>query len=130
VAVIPQIDRRSVEAGAGVGFVVSVLTVLAWVLVDAVGDIGDDSNLVFLFFAVMFAGWVAGAAVAGLRRPDAPYTHGLLAALAAYALAAVLAVVFVVARGKDLDVGPLLALAPFALLAGIIGGFIALWRAP
>ena len=129
-ALAPEVDGRAVLHGGIVAVVVGLVALLTSVLVDAVADLSSDSNLVFLFFAVLFAGWVAGAATAGPRRPDAPNTHGLLAALLGYAAAIPISVLLSVARDNDVDLLGLLSLVPFALLAGIIGGFIALWRAP
>lgn len=96
-AVIPRFDLRSVGVGTAVGVAVTLPVLVAFRLADP----GEDSNLTFVFFAAVFAAWAAAGAVAARRRPDAPFAHGLAAALAAWAVFAAVRLVVLAARGPD-----------------------------
>jgi hypothetical protein len=120
------LDGRAVAAGAIVGLVVAVPTIV----LSSVADVDPRSNAVFLPFLVYLAGLVAGGWRAGRRQPDAPLSNGGVAALAAYAVLAVAASVIRVVSDRSLDVVSLAFNALLAGSAGILGGLIASWRRP
>ncbi len=120
------LDARAVLAGAIVGLVVAVPTIV----ISSVADVDARSNAVFLPFLVYLAGLVAGGWRAGRLRPDAPLSNGGVAAIAAYAVLAVAASVIRVASDRSLDVVSLAFNAFLAGSAGILGGLIASWRRP
>jgi hypothetical protein len=77
------IDWRVVARSAAVGFAVIVPISVVGALVDDDRPRFDHSGWAYLLFlgilvAYAFAGWLAGTA-----RPDAPLSHGALAAVAA-----------------------------------------------
>jgi len=120
------LDGRAVAAGAIVGLVVAVPTIV----ISSIADVDARSNAVFVPFLVYLAGLVAGGWRAGRLRPDAPLSNGGVAAVAAYALLAVVASVIRVASDRSLDVVSLAFNAFLAASAGILGGLIATWRRP
>jgi len=120
------LDGRAVLAGAIVGLVVAVPTIVLSSLADA----HPRSNAVFLPFLVYLAGLVAGGWRAGRLRRDAPLSNGGVAALAAYAVLAVAASVVRVVSDRSLDVVSLAFNAFLAGSAGILGGLLASWRRP
>ncbi len=118
------LDGRAVVGGAIVGLAVAVPTIV----VASVVDVDADSNAVFLPFLIYLAGLVAGGWRAGRLRPDAPLSNGGVAAIATYAVLAVVASVIRVASDRSLDVVSLAFNAFLAGSAGILGGLIATRR--
>ena len=125
---MPQVDGRAVRVGAAVALVVGVVAVLAYQLVDAVAHFTEESNWVFAFFAVVAAGWVAGGGVAARRRPDAPLTHGALAAIAGYAGLALVVTVISAATGGGVPFWTLVLLLTIAAFCGIVGALAGAFR--
>jgi uncharacterized membrane protein YhhN len=123
---ISLLDGRAVLAGAVVGLLVAVPTIV----ISSLADIGPRSNAVFIPLLVYLAGLVAGGWRAGRVQPDAPLSNGGVAAMAAYALLAVAVSVIRVASDRSLDVVSLVFNAFLAGSAGILGGLIASWRRP
>jgi putative membrane protein (TIGR04086 family) len=117
-----SIDWRAVRAGAVVALVLAAPAAIVSALV-----VGDDSNdAVFVFYVVIIVGMLAGGLVAGSKRPDAPLTHGALAAATAYVIAQALALLIKLAKGSDLR-SPTVYVFNLLLMAsiGVVGGFIA-----
>jgi putative membrane protein (TIGR04086 family) len=119
-----RVDRRAVLAGALVGFVVAAASILLWQLCDAVFDLGD-SSLVFVFYAVVLAGWIAAGYVAGRRSPDAPYSHAVLASVVSFVPIAAVGLVVAAARGDDIPAIEMVFNLLVAGSAGILGGLVA-----
>ncbi|HEX2193183.1 MAG TPA: hypothetical protein VHH09_08315 [Acidimicrobiales bacterium] len=120
------LDARAVAAGAGVGLVVAVPTIV----ITSIADVNVRSNAVFVPYLVYLAGLVAGGWRAGRLRPEAPLSNGGVAAIAAYAVLAVAGSVIRVASDRSLDVVSLASNAFLAASAGILGALIASWRRP
>jgi hypothetical protein len=114
------LDGRAVLGGAGVALAVAVPTVVAGIVLDP----EVESNVVFLLWGMVMAGFTLGGMWAAQRQPDAPFANGACAALAAYAVAVVASVVRRLARGESPDLVPLLFNAFMAATFGIIGGLI------
>jgi putative membrane protein (TIGR04086 family) len=119
-----RVDRRAVLAGALVGFVVAAASILLWQLCDAVFVLGD-SSLVFVFYAVVLAGWIAAGYVAGRRSPDAPYSHAVLASVVSFVPIAAVGLVVAAARGDDIPAIEMVFNLLVAGSAGILGGLVA-----
>lgn len=122
-------DRVAVDAGAllrgaAVGFVAAAVAILSWQLCDAVFDLGD-SSLVFAFYLVVLAGWVAAGVVAGRRAVHAPYTHGVLAAVVSFVPIALVGLVLAAARGDEVPVVEMAFNLLVAGSAGVLGGLLA-----
>ncbi len=129
-ALMPEVDRRSVGAGALVGIAFIFPAVIAFQIVDAVSGIDCDSNLNLVFFVPVLVAWVAGGWVAARRQPDAPFTHGALAALSSFAVFAgtrVLTHALISHRDScSDDIVKILTFNGFvAATSGIIGGLLA-----
>ena len=120
------LDGRAVLAGAIVGLIVAVPTIV----LSSVADVDPRSNAVFFPFLVYLAGLVGGGWRAGRVGSNAPLSNGGVAALAAYAVLALAASVIRVASDRSLDVVSLAFNAFLAASAGILGGLIASWRRP
>ena len=119
------IDWRAVGAGALVALAVAVPVILAGQALPR------GSSLVVVLYLVLLAGLVAGGRRAGRRRPDAPLTHGALAALAT---TGALLLAIVVVRRVAGESAPNLVAVVFNLLmaasAGILGGLLSTRKAP
>jgi putative membrane protein (TIGR04086 family) len=115
-----RIDRRSVVAGAIVALVFALPAgVISAILVE------DDSSNAIAVLVIMI-GMLAGGFVAGSKSPDAPLTHGALAAATAYLVAQAITSLVKVAKGSDLR-SPTVYAFNLLLMAslGVVGGFIA-----
>lgn len=120
------IDRAAVVAGALLALAVAVPTLVAGVVIDP----DDQSNIVLVLYAAVMAGFALGGRRAARRRPDAPFSNGALAALAAYLAIAIAASIIRVARGETPEAVPLVFNGFMAATFGILGGLVAGWRAP
>lgn len=124
-AVTMTVDWRAVGAGMAVALAVAVGVILAGLALPG------ESDLVVPLYLVLLAGLVAGGRRAGRRRPEAPLTHGAVAALAT---TAALLVAIVVIRQAAGDPMPNVAAVVFHLLmsasAGILGGLLSTRTAP
>jgi putative membrane protein (TIGR04086 family) len=117
-----NVDRRAVRAGvaAALVFAAPAAIISAFVVSD---DSGDG---VFAFYVVIIIGMLAGGFIAGSKRPDAPLTHGAIAAAVAYVIAQAIAVLIKAAKGDELR-SPAVYVFNVLLMAciGVVGGFIA-----
>ena len=114
-----------VAAGAALALAVSVATLVVVELVDLTIGLDRSSNWVFAFYAVVLAGLVAGGRHAARHGDAAPILQGAAAAVAAYLVLALLAVVVRLAADRDLDPVALAFNALMAVSAGILGGLLA-----
>lgn len=109
--------RLAVLIAAGAIVVAQTLTSLA----------GTDANLPL--YLVLLAGLGAGGRVAARRQPDAPLTHGALAAFAAYVVLNVVITVIRLALGHAVaDPVSLIFNGLMAASAGTFGGYLAVMR--
>ena len=107
-------DWRAIVRGAVVGLAVIVPTTVLRVVLDRELRDFDDSGWIYPLFVLILvayglAGWVAGRA-----RPDAPLSHGALAALGAFVLWIPIRIVIWAVRedGRALFSGDDAALSP------------------
>jgi hypothetical protein len=117
-----SIDWRAVRAGA----IVALVFAAPAAIVSAIVVDDDSGTVVFVFYAVIIIGMLAGGFVAGSKRPDTPLTHGAVAAATAYVIAQTLAVLIKLAKGSDIR-SPAVYVFNLLLMAsiGVVGGFIA-----
>lgn len=120
-----MIDWRAVGAGAALALAVVVPTMVLVELVDATIGLDPGSNWVFLFYLLALVGLAAGGRAAAQRRPDAPLAHGLLAALVAYGVVAVIGTALRLAVDKGPDPVALVFNTLMAASAGILGTLVA-----
>ena len=122
-----RIDTRTVLAAGAVALGVSLASLVAYAVVDAIVSFGTDSNWPFAFYAVILLGMALGGRLAGRARPDAPLAHGSLAALGAMAVIAVISVVIDVALGNDIvdNVIKLVAQIPVPVAVSAFSAYIA-----
>jgi putative membrane protein (TIGR04086 family) len=116
------IDWRAVGAGAVAALVLAIPAgVISAIVVD-----DESSNAVFVFYAVIILGMLAGGFVAGSKRPDAPLTHGALAAATAYVVAQAITLIVKAASDSDLR-SPAVYVFNLLLMAsiGVVGGLLA-----
>jgi putative membrane protein (TIGR04086 family) len=123
--VVVRIDWRGILVGAAVAVVGLAATMVLVAAVDATIGLPHGSDWVFLFYAFALASLAAGGWIAARRRLDAPLLHGLLAALAGYAVIAILGVVSRVTLDKGPDAVAVAFNALMAASAGILGTLVA-----
>lgn len=75
-----------------------------------------------IFALVVLAGFVSAGYVAGSKRPDAPLSHGIMAALVTFAVAETIAIAIIVAKGNDVHPAVYVFLAGVAAGLGLTGG--------
>lgn len=109
-----RLDVRAVALGATAGFAVAFPGLVLGGLTDAV---------VFVLF--VFAGMTVAGFVAGSKRPDAPLTHGIVAALATYVVSAVIALALLLAKGDSVNPAVYVFNAGVAAGFGLFGGYLA-----
>lgn len=121
-----KIDRGAVVAGAGLGAAVAAAAIL---LAQGIKSLtGTDANLAL--YLVLLAGLVVGGRAAARRQPEAPLTHGALAALVAYVALIVVITAIRLALGREVaDPVSLVFNGLMAASAGILGGYLAARRA-
>ena len=122
---MPRLDWRAIGAGAALALAVLAVVMVAVQVVDSSIGLERDSNLVFVFYALALGGDAAGGWLAASRRPDAALAHGLLAALAAYAVVAVFGAGLRLTVDKGPDPVALAFNALMAASAGILGTLVA-----
>jgi putative membrane protein (TIGR04086 family) len=123
-----RLDWRAIGVGALVAMAICVpLAVISQII----SDYGNDgaAGIVALFFFVVLAGLAAGGYVAGSRRPEAPLSHGILAAIVAYVIVQGIGLVVNLARGDDISLVAIVFNAGLASAMGLLGGWLANWRA-
>ncbi len=119
-----NLDGRAISVGA-------LVTMAVGIPVATVGSVilDDGSDLVFFFAVLAVVGFLAGGIVAGGRRPDAPMTHGALAALAGFLVAQAVSAVLQVARDESVSVVAIVFNALLAANIGLVGGLLGARRA-
>jgi hypothetical protein len=125
-----RIDRRTVLVAGGAALGVSLASMVAYAVVDAIVSFNTDSNWPFAFYVVILLGMALGGWLAGLARPDAPLAHGSLAALGAMGAIAVISVVIDVALGNDIvdNLLKLLAQIPIPVAVSAFSAYVAARR--
>lgn len=111
---VSTLDRRAIALGATVGFVVAFPGLILGGLTDAV-----------VFVVLVFAGMIAAGFVAGAKRPDAPLSNGIVAALGTYLVAALIAIALLVAKGDSINPAAYVFDAAVAAGLGLFGGHLA-----
>jgi len=122
-----RIDRRTVLVAGGVALGVSLASMSAYAVVDAIVSFGADSNWPFAFYFVILVGMALGGWLAGRARPDAPLAHGSLAALGVMGVIAVISVVIDVVLGNDIvdNLLKLVAQVPIPVAVSALSAYIA-----
>lgn len=120
------VDRGAVVAGARLAIIVAVpAIILGQALESAAGG-----NAVIPLYLVILGGLCAGGRLAALRQPQAPLTHGALAALSAYVALIAGIVLIQLALGREIaDPVSLVFNGLMAASAGMFGGYLAAWQA-
>jgi hypothetical protein len=120
-----NVDRRAVLAGARLGVLVGVGAIVVAQAISSLTDL--DANLPL--YIVLLIGLGAGGQAAARRRPQTPLTHGILAALAAYAVLVAATAAIRLALGRELADPVLIVFnALWAATAGVVGGYVAAAR--
>ena len=116
------VDRSAVVAGARLAVIVAVpAIILGQALESAAGG-----NAVIPLYLVILGGLCAGGRLAALRQPQAPLTHGALAALGAYVALIAGIVLIQLALGREMaDPVSLVFNGQMAASAGMYGGYLA-----
>jgi hypothetical protein len=118
------IDTRAIARGALVGLIVIVpLSVAVEILERNVDDL-EGSGWMFIPFVAVLVAYVAAGRRAARAAPDAPLSHGALAALVAFAGWLLVRVAVPLVQGDDLGFGgrAIVTNAIFAAAFGLVGG--------
>jgi hypothetical protein len=123
-----EIDRQVIVRAGLFTLALLVPTYLIRALITAVADLPDNSNFDFIPTIAMLIEMALGGARAARLKPEAPFSHGALAAIAAYAaLLLVVIPVQILTGGLEDPVFNLVAYLVFFLsIAGAMGCFGAL----
>jgi hypothetical protein len=117
------IDRPAVLAGARLAVLVGAGAIAVAQAITSLTN--GDANLPL--YLVLLGGLGAGGRLAALRQPDAPLTHGALAAMAAYVVLILVITGIRLTLGKEVaDPVSLVFNGLMAASAGMFGGYLAL----
>jgi hypothetical protein len=120
---LDRFDLDALSRGFGLAVVIAVPAGLIGSSLDR------DSTAVLPLFLLVFLGLAAGAATAAARQDRGlPLAHGIVAALAALAVAQVLGIVRRIFAGDKISVGGIVSNVLLALIAGTFGGLVGAWR--
>ena len=126
-----HVDRQTVLVAGAVALGVSLVSLVAYAIVDAIVDFSDDSNWPLAFYVLILAGMALGGRVAGRARPDAPLAHGSLAALSALGVVIFISVVIDVVMGNGIvdNLVKLVAQIPMLVAVAALTAFLVARRA-
>ena len=112
-------DVPALRAGGSVALAIAVpLQVVAGLL-----DEGNGLRPWIGFLALM--AFVVGAGVAAWHQEkQAPYSHGIVASVGAYAVAQLALVVYDLVRGDDINLLQIFSALTFTVMAGTVGGLL------
>jgi ABC-type transport system involved in cytochrome c biogenesis permease subunit len=120
-------DVPALRAGGSVALAIAVpLTIVARLLNDAAddGDGGQSGLAPWLGFLALLA-FVIGAGVAAWHQEkNAPYSHGIVASVGAYAIAQAILLVYALVANRDVSLLNIATSLTFTALAGTVGGFL------
>ena len=123
-ALLDTVDRRAVALGAVVAIAVALPAALvAQVVVD-----DADNPLSFVFFALVLFGFAAGGYAAARHAPDAPFSNGALAALAAFVVIQGFGAIRRAIIDDPVSVASVMFTALLAYAAGLLGALVAARR--
>ena len=122
-----RIDRRTVLVAGAAALGVSLASLVAYAVVDAIVSFDTDSNWPFAFYSVILLGMALGGWLAGRARPEAPLAHGSLAALGTMGVIAVISVVIDVVLGNDIvdNLVKLVAQIPVPVAVSAFSAYVA-----
>jgi predicted permease len=117
------LDPRAVGAGA----VLAVVIALPGALVGEAAADGDDdpSGLVLACFVVVLLAFAGGGWLAARRAPDAPFSNGAVAALAAFAVIQLGGVVANLLQDDPVRAASIAFSALLATASGLAGAIVA-----
>ena len=120
------LEGPAVLRGASVAICICLPAALAAQALVDVDEGEETSNLVFLFFALVLAGFALGGWWAARSAPTAPFSNGAVAALAAFAVIQGVALVVRLIGDEPVNVPALVFNGVVAYGAGLLGASI--WR--
>lgn len=119
----------AIGAGVLAALAVAVPAVLIGQIVDAISDDGAGS-LLFVVLGLVVVAFGVGGFVAARRHPMVPLANGAAAALGAYAVVQIIAVIRLIVAGDDVAWAAVPLFTLVAILAGVIGATVADTRHP
>ncbi len=108
-----NLDHRAIGLGAAIGIAIGFPGLV-------LGGLLDNG----VFAVLVIAGFVAAGTVAGAKRPDTPYTHGIVAGVATAVATQVVAVALLVAKDKPLHVAAHVFVLVLGAGFGLMGSFV------
>jgi putative membrane protein (TIGR04086 family) len=122
VAVVRLLDREAILKGAALAVIVCLPLAL---LAAAVVDEDDPGPLAPILYLAVLLGFVLGGWAAGRAAPEAPFSNGAVAALAAFVVIQGGAVLVRVVAGDSVTVGRIIGTGLLAYGCGLTGGLVA-----
>ena len=124
-----DVDWKAVVVGGVAALAGSSIVLVAVLIIEGTSAISNDSNLFFLFYLLVLLAMAYGGYVAARSAPDTPLLHGSLAAVPAFVITLVIAVIIKFAKGTSWNVPNLVVVETFNLFmsmtAGMLGGRLA-----
>jgi len=114
-----EIDRRVIVRAAVFTLTLVIPTYIVSVVIYIAADMSADSNFLFVPTIALFLEMALGGARAARLKPEAPLSHGALAALTAYIPLLVVVLAIPIAQGHN---ERLLALIPYLIFALLMFG--------
>jgi hypothetical protein len=119
-----MIDRLAILRGASVAICICLPAALAAQALVDVPEGDDPPATVFLFFALVLAGFAVGGWWAARSAPAAPYSNGAVAALAAFLVIQGIALVVRAVGGEGTNIVAIVFNGLVAYGAGLLGAAI------
>jgi len=121
-----MLDRLAILRGASVAVCICLpAALISQALVD-VPEGEDPPSSIFLFFVLVLAGFALGGWWAARAAPEAPFSNGAVAALAAFAVIQGIALVVRLVGGDSVNIPALVFNGLVAYGAGLLGALI--WK--
>lgn len=120
----PALDRLAILRGAAVAVCICLPSALAAQALVDVPEGDDPPSTVFVFFLLVLFGFALGGWWAARAAPAAPFSHGAIAAIAAFAVIQGIALIVRAIGGDGVNVPALVFNGLVAYGAGLLGAAI------
>ncbi len=120
-AIVARIDGTAVMTAAGAGLAI----ILPGAALSGLAAARSGAWVVWLFLAIIFAGFATAGLVAGRLRTDTPVLHGAAGAAGAFVVAAIVGLLVAAFRDRSISVVAVPLAAVAAVTAGVAGALLA-----
>lgn len=120
------LNQPAIVRGAAVMLAVSIPVIVLALILEAFIDLDSSGPVPVLLYLAIVASAVAAGRIAGMGSRQTPLIHGATAAIAGYAVLAVLAVGRLLITGDDIAIVALISNGFICAFFGLCGGLLAL----